>query len=348
MNYLVNILICLTLVLSVSAGEKNSIKMELVSIKAGEFQMGGGKDFKHMRSVLYPKCISTAIMGQEGTNFKVKISKDFLIGKNEVTVGQFKEFVKSTGYKTDAEKSSTGMVVFSPAKHKKNWQKGSWEYFFKSDKTKSWKNPGFDQSDHHPVVGVSWNDAKAFCKWLSKKEGKKYRLPTEAEWEYVCKAGTSTQFSFGDKIRNVIHTKANVANVELEKMYPDMVQRQWLLDVNIDKADKFPYTAPVGSFPSNPWGVNDMHGNVWEWCEDHYNQYTYKKNSGAKGKKKSKTKKTVVDPLNTERENDFAEHRVTRGGSWYTGPMLVRSSARGYFDAPESASYLGFRVVREK
>ena len=322
--------------------------MDLVSIKAGEFDMGYGRNYKDIRDVYFPRCNTSALINQEKDQFIAKISKAFLIGKNEVTVGQFKEFVKSTGYKTDAEKSSTGMIVFKPEKHKKNWNKNTWAHFFQPDKSKSWKSPGFEQSDHHPVVGVSWNDAKAFCKWLSKKEGKTYRLPTEAEWEYVCKAGTSTHFSFGNKIRNVIHTKANIGNVELEKLYPDMVQRQWLLDIKIDKADKFPHTAPVGSFPANPWGVNDMHGNVWEWCEDYYNQFTYKKNSTVKGKKKSKTKNTVVDPLNTEKENEFADHRVTRGGSWYSGPMTVRSTSRGFYDAPESASYLGFRVVREK
>lgn len=347
MNYLVNILVGILLVFPAFSQEKNSIGLELVSIKAGEVDMGSGRESKYMRDTYFPLCNTTALMSQEKHSFKAKITKSFFIGKNEVTVGQFKEFVKSTNYKTDAEKSSTGMIVFNPVKHKKNWNKNTWEHFFQADKTKSWKSPGFEQSDHHPVVGVSWNDAKEFCKWLSKKEGKKYRLPTEAEWEYVCKAGTSTFFSFGNKIRNVIHIKANIANVELEKLYPDMVLRQWLLDLNIDKADKFPYTAPVGSFPSNPWGVNDMHGNVWEWCEDYYNQFTYKKNSITK-KKNSKALNIIEDPINKERENDFAEHRITRGGSWYSGPMSARSSSRGFYDAPEAASYLGFRVVREQ
>ena len=160
-------------------------------------------------------------------------------------------------------------------------------------------------------------------------------------------SGVCINRSCGNKIRNVIHIKANIANVELEKLYPDMVLRQWLLDLNIDKADKFPYTAPVGSFPSNPWGVNDMHGNVLEWCEDYYNQFTYKKNSITK-KKNSKALNIIEDSINKERENDFAEHRITMGGSWYSGPMSARSSSRGFYDAPEAASYLGFRVVREQ
>ena len=312
--------------------------MELVKIKAGEFEMGTGREADRLRDVYFPLCNTCELVSQEKHKFKVKLTKNFFMGKNEVTVGQFKAFVKASGYKTDAEKSKTGMIAFNPQKHKKSWAKGSWEYFFEPDKSKNWRSPGIAQDDFHPVVGVSWNDAKAFCRWLSKKEGKKYRLPTEAEWEYTCRAGTSTFYSFGDKIRNIIHSKANIANVELEKKYPDMVLRQWLIDIDKEKGDKFLTTAPVGSFPSNPWGVNDMHGNVWEWCEDYYNQFTYKNNN----------KKTVVDPLNTEKENDIAKLRIVRGGSWFNGPMVVRSAARGFYDAPESAAYIGFRVVREE
>ena len=337
MNYLLNILVGLLFCSSVFA-ESNSIGIEMVSIKSGEFEMSTGGESRELRDLYFPLCNTNALINEENSSFKAVLTKGFFISQNEITVGQFKEFVKSTGYKTEAEKSGKGIVAFNPTKHDKSWAKGQWKHFFETDKTKNWKNPGFPQDDFHPVVGVSWNDAKAFCNWLSKKEGKKYRLPTEAEWEYTCRAGTKTFFSFGDKIRDVIHTKANIGNVELEKKYPDMIQRQWLLDIKKEKGDKFLFTAPVGSFPANQWGLNDMHGNVWEWCEDYYNQFTYKQFN----------KKTATDLLNTKKENEFAELRIVRGGSWYNGPMVVRSAARGFFDAPDAASYIGFRIVKEK
>ena len=143
MNYLVKILIAVSFLFSVSADEKNSIGLQLVHIKAGEFEMGSGKDSRYMTATHFPRCNTTSIMAQERNSFIAKITKDFFIGKNEVTVGQFKEFVKSTGYKTDAEKSSTGMIAFKPVKHKKNWNKNTWEHFFQPDKSKSWKSPGF-------------------------------------------------------------------------------------------------------------------------------------------------------------------------------------------------------------
>ncbi|MCH2208562.1 MAG: formylglycine-generating enzyme family protein [Lentisphaerales bacterium] len=337
MNYFLNILICLALCGSSSAQSKNSVGMDMFKIQAGEFEMGTGNT-RDLRDVHFPKCNTHVTLDDEKIEFKVKITKGFKIASTEVTVGQFKQFVKATAYRTEPEKSKLGIISFNPTKFKKKgWQQGRWSHFFEEDKTKSWKNPGIPQDDSHPVVGISWNDAKAFCNWLSKKEGKKYRLPTEAEWEYVCRAGTSTFFSFGDKVRNTIHSKANIANVELEKKYPDLVLRQWFLDVNKEPGDKHLYTAPVASYPANKWGVHDMHGNVWEWCEDYYQQFFYKQFS----------KKTATNPVSKTKQSDAAELRVVRGGSWYNQPLLCRSAARGFYDAPMASVYVGFRVVCE-
>ena len=107
------------------------------------------------------------------------MTRPFYMGVHEVTVGQFRAFVKATGYKTEAEK---GGGAYRSVKD------GKWAI----DPKANWDNPGFEQTDEHPVVCVSWNDAKAFCDWLSEKEGKKYALPTEAQWEYSCRAGTTT------------------------------------------------------------------------------------------------------------------------------------------------------------
>ncbi|MCM8532409.1 MAG: formylglycine-generating enzyme family protein [Lentisphaeraceae bacterium] len=337
MHYFLNILISLVFVSAVSAQKKNSLDMDMVQIKAGEFEMGT-LSTRDLRDVHFPRCNDHETLSAEGPQFKVKITKSFFMSATEVTVAQFRAFVKATNYKTEAEKSKMGMVVFNPTKHdKKHWAKNTWKTFFEEDKTKNWQSPGIPQTDSHPVVGVSWNDTKSFCKWLSEKEGKKYRLPTEAEWEYTARAGTKTFYAFGDKIRKTIHTKANVANSELEKKYPDMVMRQWLLDVKQDPADKHLFTAPVASYPANAWGLYDMHGNVWEWCEDYYQQFFYKQFK----------KKIATDPLSKTKQSDVAELRVVRGGSWFNQPMLARSAARGFYDAPMAAAYLGFRVVCE-
>src|SRR5262249_19167843 len=147
--------------------------------------------------------------------------------------------VRATGYKTDAEKDGGGGLGLNAAR---NWQQKP-EY--------TWRNPGWEQTDRHPVVNVSWNDAVAFCDWLSAKEGKQYRLPTEAEWEYSCRAGTTTRFHSGDD------------EASLKK-----VANYW---------DSGPGTTrAVGELQANAFGLHDMHGNVWEWCQDWYDKDYYK------------------------------------------------------------------------
>ncbi len=117
----------------------------------------------------------------------MEITRAFYLGVYPVTKGQFAAFVKEAGYQTEAEKDGKGG-------HGVNLATAQWEQ--KPEYT--WRHPGFSQEDDHPVVEISWNDATAFCAWLSKKEGKTYELPTEAEWEYACRAGTTTRFWCGD------------------------------------------------------------------------------------------------------------------------------------------------------
>ena len=112
---------------------------------------------------------------------EVEITKPFHMGVYTVTVGQFRQFVKDAGYKTEAEKDGAG-----------GWGYNAARKAFDSDQKYNWQNVGWEQTDDHPVVNVTWNDAVAFCDWMSKKEDKQYRLPTEAEWEYSCRAGTTT------------------------------------------------------------------------------------------------------------------------------------------------------------
>jgi formylglycine-generating enzyme required for sulfatase activity len=237
----------------------------------------------------------------------------FYMGKYTVTVGEFRGFVNATGYKTEAEKDGGGSI----------WT-GKWER--KADA--NWKNPYFSQEDNHPVVLISWNDAVQYCNWLSgqekltpaytidgsnvtwNKNANGYRLPTEAEWEYACRAGTKTPFSTGN---NITTSQANYSGI-----YPYY---------NNAKGEYRRKTTPVGSFTPNGWGLYDMHGNVWEWCWDLYSSYA----SGPQ-----------TDPAG----GSSGSVRVRRGGGWNDVGGCVRSAFRNYSAPTVRLPDLGFRLVR--
>jgi formylglycine-generating enzyme required for sulfatase activity len=163
----------------------NSIGVKLVLVPPGEFQMGSRESAEELAKAFkdYGEAPSS-VFKDEYPLHRVRITKPFYLGTHEVTVGQFRHFVKDTGYKTDAEKGT----LFAGAI---GWKRDTED--FERNAKYSWQNAGFEQTEGHPVVNVSWNDALEFCKWLSGKEGKTYRLPTEAEWEYACRAGTTTR-----------------------------------------------------------------------------------------------------------------------------------------------------------
>jgi len=212
--------------LGVDVESTNSVGMKLVLIPPGQFLMGSPDDEPQREA-------------HEGPQHEVVITRPFYLGAHDVTVGQFKAFVEAKGYKTEAEKGG-----------------GAWRPFpdrwWKQDPQVNWQNPGFEQSDDHPVVCVSWNDAKAFCDWLSGREGKKYTLPTEAQWEYACRAGSSTRFSFGDEEQ-------------------ELDQYAWY-DANSKGKPN-----PVGQKKPNAWGLYDLGGNVWQWTADWYTAHYYLK-----------------------------------------------------------------------
>ncbi len=146
------------------------------------------------------------------------------------------------------------------------------------------------------MVNVSWNDAQEFITWLSRKEGKTYRLPTEAEWEYACRARTKTAYFCGDDPEGLAAV-ANTADGTAKEKYPE-----W---TTIAARDGYVYTAPVGRFRANAFALYDMHGNVWEWCQDWYDSEYYKRSPAADSPGPSE-----------------ASHRVFRGGCWHCKPRI--------------------------
>ena len=185
------------------------------------------------------------------------------------------------------------------------------------------------------MINVSWQDARDYAAWLSAKTGKEYRLPTEAEWEYAARAGTTTRRYWDetpDQKPDPACAHANVfdrGNIErIEARYGAIGQSRFLCE------DPYPFTAPVGAaeFNPNPWGLHDTIGNVWEWAQDCWHE-SYE---GAPG-----------DGSAWEVENPAeCERRVVRGGSWYSAPQDMRSASRFWFSPGYHFSNLGIRLAR--
>ncbi len=279
----------------------NSIGLKLASIPAGEFMMGSPDD--------EPK------RGQDEQQHRVRITKPFLLGLHEVTVKQYREFIKTSNYKTDGERDGMGGWGFD-AKTPDSPYRRRPEF--------NWSNNGFADIDEHPVFNVSWNDSVAFCEWLSKTEGKVYRLPTEAEWEYACRAGMKTRYSNGDDPEGLVKV-GNVLDAAAVKLFDN-------LKTNAVKAnDGFAITAPVGKFQANMFGLYDMHGNVAEWCQDWYGVDYYGES-----------------PTDDPKGPKTGTGRVFRGGAWRDAPSLVRSAARDLSEPTYRGGRVGFRVLCEK
>ncbi|MDB9411917.1 formylglycine-generating enzyme family protein [Microcystis aeruginosa] len=189
----------------------------------------------------------------------------------------------------------------------------------------------FKESDNNPVESVSWYDAIEFCARLSRHTGKNYRLPSEAEWEYACRAGTTTPFHFGETIT------AELANYDSSIVYQQ------------EKAKKSPKkTTPVRSYPPNAFGLYDMHGNVWEWCLDPWHRgYQGAPPTDGSVWDETNNDNRYENPLNSIKEllTDNRD-RVVRGGSWYINPLNCRSAYRGSYARRDDIDYYdGFRVV---
>jgi formylglycine-generating enzyme required for sulfatase activity len=208
----------------------------------------------------------------EGPQHRVTIARMFAVGKFDVTKSEFAAFVHAADH----------------------------------DAGTGWTSPGFAQTSSDPVVNVSWNDAKAYVKWLSAKTGATYRLLSESEWEYAARAGVPTAYYWGASLGT---NNANCFGCG----------SRW----------DFARTSPAGAFAANAFGLYDMHGNAWQWVEDcHHDSYDGAPEDGS----------PVI--------SGECGQRVYRGGSWYNRPRFLRAADRGYFVAPMRVNYLGFRVAR--
>ena len=242
---------------------------KMVVVDAGSYMMG-----------------SRAFKGRPNDNemprHSVRIERPFAVGVYEVKFDEFRHFVNNTEYLVQD----------------KCWTYRDDEWKQRGDD--SWTNPGYMQTDKHPVVCINWNDTRAYANWLSDETTQTYRLLSEAEWEYVARAGTTTRFHYGETILT------SQANYEGD------------------------HAVPVGKYERNAFGLYDVHGNVWEWVEDCWNE-SYE---GA--------------PIDgTSWEDGDCSRRLLRGGSWNVGePEFVRSAIRGRNEVEFRGTFNGFRVVR--
>ncbi|NUN99919.1 MAG: SUMF1/EgtB/PvdO family nonheme iron enzyme [Saprospiraceae bacterium] len=241
---------------------------------------------------------------------------DFFLSKNEVTFSQFQQFMEANpGYQTDADKKGGSYV----------WDGNSWELM----KGINWTcnaegRKRLPEEYGHPVIHVSWNDAVAFCEWLKKETGLPYRLPTEAEWEYAAGNGAKhTLYSWGNGPPSG-RKAGNVADETLKKRFPD-----WSIVTGY--TDGHVFTAPVGQFEPNDFGLHDMSGNVWEWCQDVWHD-NYNKGAPNDG--------------SAWLAGGDQTRRVVRGGSWSYLTANCQVTYRNWLSSGKCYSNIGFRLAR--
>ena len=303
----------------------NSLGMKLVRISAGEFMMGAEEDPGITMNAF--RYADPGLLPRESPRHKVRITKPFYMGQHEVTLGQFMMFRLDADYKIDGERDGKPMTGYG-----KNGER------IESTAFRPWA-PGWNVEPDHPVGYVSWNDAVAFCDWLSRKEGKKYRLPTEAEWEYGCRAGTNSRYYSGNAPEDLIGF-ANTTDADRAALFPGKTVDVFDKSGNktgekipypfLSQHDGYAWTAPVGHFRPNSFGLYDMHGNSWEWCSDWFGEDYYKQS-----------------PIDDPKGPPTGPIRVSRGGAFDNSPFTLRCARRDGGTPESHDNHDGFRVVLE-
>jgi sulfatase modifying factor 1 len=252
----------------------------------------------------------------EGPQQRLNIGS-FAMGRTEVSRGQYAAFVRDTsrpataGCLTLGDGTNTSGVL---------------------DPEASWLNPGFEQTEAHPVVCVSWKDARDYAAWLTRKSGRNYRLPSEAEWEFAARAGTTTSYYWGGDVRRgcLFMNGGDAALGRALPRWPEAIA-QSLRDGEegaelLDCDDGVGFTAPVGRYGANSFGLHDMLGNAWEMVEDCWHE-------SPPGESRARVEESCA-------------HHPTRGGSWNDYPRDLRSAKRSRVGPDYRGSALGFRIVR--
>jgi sulfatase modifying factor 1 len=272
----------------------------LVQVPAGKFMMGTSEQ-EAVRGG-FPR----AYLGDELPSHEVTISEPFALGQHPVTRGEFAAFVRETGH------DPKSCLVFDNDR-------------WKDDQRRNWREPGYVQDDRHPVVCVSFDDAQLYLQWLSKKSGKAYRLPSEAEWEYAARAGSTAVRFWGDGTEEACQY-ANVGDIYgANRLKWNKNKRNRMFHCN----DGFAFTSPVGTYKPNSFGLYDMLGNVYQWTQD----CVHPGYQGAPADGSA----WIGAPC---------EGRVQRGGSWSNGPLATRSAARNGSPPKLRNIDVGFRVAR--
>jgi formylglycine-generating enzyme required for sulfatase activity len=257
------------------------VALEMVLVKKGQFRQGSPE--------------TEGGRGSDETQRDVTLTKDFYMAKYPVTVAQFRRFVEDKGYLTEAEQGDSGGFGLADGK-------------LVQRKEFNWKQPGYEVKDDCPVTMVTYDDAFAFVYWRREKSKHKFTLPTEAQWEYACRAGTTTP----------LYNGAGEADLDAIGWYAG----------NSDKA-----AHPVGKKKPNAWGLYDMSGNVFEWCRDWYAPYE----GDATDPLQARSNMIEKQP----------PRRVLRGGSWFKAAKYCRSASRWRNNAASRNADNGIRVLIE-
>ncbi len=306
---------------------QNSVGMRLRLLPPGAFIMGTNDSSLDLHARGMSTYEGFSMKGEQPSRLR-QFEQAMYMGVHEVTLGQFLKYYHDSPSKnmTEGEKDQEGGIGFDGVSFTQRPRFTPWNT--------GWNNP-IEQFMSHPVVNVSWNDANAFCAWLTEKErklgriteGEVYRLPSEREWEYAARAGNPGMFGFGDNWEDLAKY-ANVCDLTMQARLPGFVG---IKNAVLEKRDGYVFTAPVGKFLENSFGLHDMHGNVAEWCSNTTTPEL--------------SEKELLDPGIKENYSRGVLLAAIRGGSWLYAPVDSRSSHRSGLFTSHREMTLGFRVV---